>query len=108
MLGGIAAALLYENVFAVNASLSKAKGFLLATDYNPADYEPNKEQPVEVCCDVKNKYANIFKMVIKLSIKLFLVREDKSITLQIQNSNFENSFSFHKTYSSSKCIRFSF
>ena len=48
LLGGIAAALLYENVFAVNASLSKAKGFLLAADYDPEDYEPNKEQPAEV------------------------------------------------------------
>ena len=48
LLGGIAAALLYENVFAVNASLSKAKGFLLAADYDPEDYDPNKEQPAEV------------------------------------------------------------
>ena len=48
LLGGIAAALLYENVFAVNVSLSKAKGFLLAADYDPEDYEPNKEQPAEV------------------------------------------------------------
>ena len=55
LLGGIAAALLYENVFAVNASLSKAKGFLLAADYDPEDYEPNKKQPAEVTLLKKGK-----------------------------------------------------
>ncbi len=48
MLGGILAGLVYENVFAVNASLGKARGFLLSSDYNSADYKANPEKPVHV------------------------------------------------------------
>ena len=66
LLGGIAAALLYENVFAVNASLVKAKGFLLSADYDPADYEPNKEQPAEVCNEVNKVYTLDLKMTFPL------------------------------------------
>ena len=48
ILGGMVAALLYESVFASNASLVKARGYLLASDYNSAKYQENKEKPYEI------------------------------------------------------------
>ena len=49
MLGGIVAGLLYENVFAVNASIAKAKGYLLGTAYDPDSYQPvEKDENLKV------------------------------------------------------------
>jgi hypothetical protein len=39
VLGGIVAAMLYEFVFAANASCRKAKGFLLSSSYESSEYE---------------------------------------------------------------------
>ena len=56
LLGGVGAALLYETVFAANACMSKARGYLLASDYNSDDYEQNPERPVEVRVSVTSLY----------------------------------------------------
>ena len=48
ILGGLVAGLLYDNVFASNASFSKAKGYLLASKYENSDFTENKEEPMEV------------------------------------------------------------
>ncbi|XP_012945639.1 aquaporin-4 [Aplysia californica] len=42
ILGGVAAGLLYEHLLAVNASLSKAKGCLLTSDYDDDKYKAAK------------------------------------------------------------------
>ena len=44
LLGGILAGLLYDNAFAVNASLEKARGFLLSSDYDTENYPPKKSK----------------------------------------------------------------
>ena len=38
------AGLLYENCFAANASVKKAKGYLLASNYDSDKYEKTKEK----------------------------------------------------------------
>ncbi|KAK3607007.1 hypothetical protein CHS0354_023406 [Potamilus streckersoni] len=47
ILGGILAGLTYENVFAVNASLAKCKGFLLSSNYDNDKY-PAKTTKIRV------------------------------------------------------------
>ncbi|KAH9507627.1 Aquaporin-4 [Bulinus truncatus] len=42
ILGGVAAGVLYEHLFAVNASLLKAKACLLSSDYDDNKYKANK------------------------------------------------------------------
>ncbi|XP_050396609.1 aquaporin AQPAe.a isoform X1 [Patella vulgata] len=42
LLGGVVAGLLYENVFASNASLTKVKACLLASDYDESKYQAYK------------------------------------------------------------------
>ncbi|KAK0062640.1 aquaporin-4-like isoform X1, partial [Biomphalaria pfeifferi] len=42
ILGGVAAGVLYEHLFAVNASLDKAKACLLSSDYDDAKYKAKK------------------------------------------------------------------
>ncbi|KAL3858942.1 hypothetical protein ACJMK2_009191 [Sinanodonta woodiana] len=42
ILGGIVSGLFYDNVFAVNASLEKCQGCLLASQYDDDDYVPKK------------------------------------------------------------------
>lgn len=44
ILGGIIAALVYDNVFASNASLSKARGFLLSSDYDSEKFPPQRNR----------------------------------------------------------------
>ncbi|KAK3086071.1 hypothetical protein FSP39_013066 [Pinctada imbricata] len=44
LLGGIIAGLLYDNTFAVNASLEKARGFLLSSDYDTENFPPKKSK----------------------------------------------------------------
>ena len=51
ILGGILAGMIYENLLAANASVDKAKGYLLASRYQPNDYEENKELPAKVLPD---------------------------------------------------------
>ena len=48
ILGGIAAAMIYDNLFAANASLEKTKGYLLASRYESSDYEANEEKPAKI------------------------------------------------------------
>ena len=43
LLGGLAAGLLYDNVFASNASFTKAKDYLLASKFKNEEYAENKE-----------------------------------------------------------------
>ncbi len=78
LLGGIVAALLYENVFAVNSSLSKAKGFLLSSDYDPSDYESSKQEPKPVCdgklhCGTQSDMN--FEFIVHVANKFFLCLE---------------------------------
>ncbi len=40
------AALTYDTVFSANASVQKARGYLLASDYDPDSYEENPERKV--------------------------------------------------------------
>ena len=40
--------MIYENLLAANASMEKAKGYLLASRYEPSDYQENNEQPSKV------------------------------------------------------------
>ncbi|CAL1533972.1 unnamed protein product [Lymnaea stagnalis] len=42
IVGGVAAGVLYEHLFAVNASLAKAKACLLSSDYDDNKYKANK------------------------------------------------------------------
>lgn len=42
ILGGVTAGVIYENTFAVNASLVKARAFLLASEYDCESYPPKK------------------------------------------------------------------
>ena len=42
------AALLYDNVFASNASMDKAKEYLLASVYDPSKHPENPERPAKV------------------------------------------------------------
>jgi len=44
MLGGLLAGILYENLFAANASLAKVKGFLLSSDYDNTDFDTTAAQ----------------------------------------------------------------
>lgn len=43
LLGGTAASLLYDNVFAANASALKTKAYLLARNYHPGEYYESTE-----------------------------------------------------------------
>ena len=40
--------MIYENLLAANASMDKAKGYLLASKYDPIAYEENQEKPAKV------------------------------------------------------------
>lgn len=51
LLGGVVAGLLYDNVFAANASLKKARGYLLASNYEGEDFRENKELPAKIIAD---------------------------------------------------------
>lgn len=42
LLGGLVAGLLYDNVFAMNASLMKARGFLLSSQYDSEKFPASK------------------------------------------------------------------
>ena len=42
ILGGVLAGLVYEHLLAANASLSKAKGFLLSSNYDDDKYQAAK------------------------------------------------------------------
>ncbi len=57
------AAVLYENVFAVNASLAKARGYLMSDKYEGEDYHANEDDDAEtsVCLDKRKeiKESNI-------------------------------------------------
>ncbi|CAH1780059.1 unnamed protein product [Owenia fusiformis] len=44
ILGGVIAALLYDSVFAANASITRAKGYLMSSNYQGDDYEPVKDK----------------------------------------------------------------
>lgn len=48
ILGGVVAGLLYDNIFAANASIKKAKGYLLTSDYDGDHYEEEKEDRIQV------------------------------------------------------------
>jgi len=48
IMGGIVAALIYDNLIASNASLSKAKGYLLTSTYDPERFEAEKERKIKV------------------------------------------------------------
>jgi len=47
LLGGIVAGILYEMIFAANASCAKARGFLLSSSYESAEYA-GPQQPHKV------------------------------------------------------------
>lgn len=51
LLGGVVAGLLYDNAFAANASMKKARGYLLASTYDAENFEENKERPSKVVAD---------------------------------------------------------
>ncbi|KAL5022665.1 hypothetical protein ScPMuIL_001820 [Solemya velum] len=65
ILGGIIAGLLYDNVFASNASLSKARGFLLSSDYDSEKFPPQRnrikiiEEETEELQPDQNKDSNM-------------------------------------------------
>jgi len=48
ILGGIAASLIYENIFAANASTAKARAYILASQYDPGDYDTQVEKPAAI------------------------------------------------------------
>ena len=48
MLGGIVAGFLYDNLFASNASFTKAQSYFLASSYKAAAFDENVEKPLKV------------------------------------------------------------
>ncbi|XP_033754572.1 aquaporin-4-like [Pecten maximus] len=57
-LGACCAALLYDNVFSMNASLEKARGFLLSSDYDHEDF-PAKRKKVKVIHEEAEEQLNV-------------------------------------------------
>jgi aquaporin-4 len=51
LLGGVVAGLLYDNILAANASLRKARGYLLASEYEGENFLENKEKPAKILAD---------------------------------------------------------
>ena len=59
ILGGIVAAMVYENIFAGNASLEKTKGYLLASRYESSLYDINEEKPSQIIEEDKAAEASV-------------------------------------------------
>lgn len=51
ILGGVVAGLLYEYIFAANASMNKIMEFLLSSRYDTEDFPAQKEQKLKIMVD---------------------------------------------------------
>ena len=81
-MGGVIAGLLYDNVFAANASLKRARGYLLASNYEGDTFEENREKPSKIVADEEAWQTPAKERPLLSSTLMTTIEGDTSVELQ--------------------------